>query len=99
IDCLHAGTPMLASALGEVAQMLDADGTPAGHLFPLQDWEIPIDKLAQDIANCAPDADYLKTLRGKVAAAAEKFRPDIMCDHYDEVYVRLHRKRAEDGMC
>lgn len=89
IDCLHAGVPVLASSLGEVAEMLDADGEVAGRLFPLDDWEIPIESLAELIAACAADTDSLAKMRALVPKAAEKFRPEVMCERYEEVYARL----------
>ena len=99
IDCLHSGTPVLSSAVGEVPQMLDANGEAAGILFALEDWEIPIENVASEIARCAADPKIMEKMRLLVPQAAEKFSPQVMCEEYDQVYVNLAQKRSEEGMC
>ena len=42
IDCLHAGRPVLASNLGETAQMLQTPEGPAGEVFELKNWIIDV---------------------------------------------------------
>ena len=91
IECLTAGRPVLASDVGEIRDMLGAEGDLAGCLFELRDWQIPVDELAEKISRCATDNHYYQCLSEAVTAAAEKFNPYTMRDKYAEVYSQLHR--------
>ncbi|RME57701.1 glycosyltransferase, partial [Candidatus Parcubacteria bacterium] len=75
IDCFHAGKPVLASSIGEIPAMMEANGELAGALFSLQDWQIPVREVAKMIVRCASDAEYYKHMLSLVSAAAEKFDP------------------------
>lgn len=89
IDCLHAGTPLLASNVGEIQTMLSADDGDgkAGVLFDLDDWQIPVDVVADHIVELSnPESGLLSDLRSRVPAAALKFDPEEMFKSYDEVY-------------
>lgn len=87
IDCLHAGTPLLASNVGEINTMLSVDGGKAGVLFDLDDWQIPVDVLAEHIVKLSdPESGLLSDLRARVPAAAQKFDPEQMFRSYDKVY-------------
>lgn len=87
IDCLHAGTPVLASAVGEIPYMLKTDKGDAGICFPLdEDWRLDTDALAQHIAELASNTEAYARLQAHVSAAAEKFSPDRLCTAYDAVY-------------
>lgn len=87
IDCLHAGTPLLASAVGEIHAMLVTDEGMAGKLFDLVDWQIPVPRLADLIADLAgPESETFKLIQAHVPAAAHKFDPDQLFRKYDIVY-------------
>jgi glycosyltransferase involved in cell wall biosynthesis len=86
IDCLHAGRPVLASAIGEISYMLGTDDGMAGALFELQDWQIPVPQLADLIATLASDTGLMEALERRVPAAAAKFDPAILADRYDGAY-------------
>jgi glycosyltransferase involved in cell wall biosynthesis len=88
IECLQAGRPMIASAIGEIPRMLAApDGTLAGDLQPLTDWQVPVDDLAARIARFATDAALLDAAMAAVPAAAAKFDPAAMRAAYGQVYL------------
>jgi glycosyltransferase involved in cell wall biosynthesis len=87
IDALHAGIPVLASAIGEIPYMLQTDAGPAGVLFDLtENWQIDTDVLAQKIAEIATDRTLYLQLKSNVPSAAAKFDPEHMTDAYDAVY-------------
>jgi glycosyltransferase involved in cell wall biosynthesis len=87
IECLQSGRPMIASAIGEIPRMLAApDGTLAGDLQPLTDWQVPVDDLAARIAAFATDPARLATATAAVPAAAAKFDPARMRAAYGRVY-------------
>lgn len=87
IECLNAGTPVLASDIGEIRYMLTNDQGIAGALFPVApDWTINVDNLAQQIADIAGDPAKLAQMRDLVPAAAARFDPGQMARRYGEVY-------------
>jgi glycosyltransferase involved in cell wall biosynthesis len=94
IDCLHSGKPVLASDVGEIPSMLEADGKLAGCLFSLEKWKIPVRDVAEIIARCATDRNYYDEIKKMAPVAAEKFNPMVMRDKYDAIYTGLtHAKK------
>lgn len=88
IECLQAGRPMIASAIGEIPRMLATpDGALAGDLQPLADWQIPVEDLAARIAAFATDPARLDAAMAAVPAAAAKFDPAAMRRAYGAVYL------------
>jgi glycosyltransferase involved in cell wall biosynthesis len=87
MDCLHAGTPVLASDVGEIRSMLQTSEGMAGILFQLTDWKIPVPQLT-DLVLQLSDAKsgVLSDIRSHVSAAASKFSPDQLFKNYDIVY-------------
>ncbi len=95
IECLQAGRPMIASAIGEIPRMLAApDGTLAGDLQPLADWQVPIEDLAARIAAFATDPARLTAATAAVPAAAAKFDPTLMRAAYARVYREAARSKG-----
>jgi glycosyltransferase involved in cell wall biosynthesis len=89
IDCLHANRPVLASNVGEISSMLEADQGHAGTVFDLVSGAIPIEPLAEQIAEYATNpALYQKHLE-RVSAAVKKFDPEIMVEKYGNVYAEV----------
>lgn len=87
IDCLHAGRPVLASAIGEIPQMLDGGAGLAGSMFELDDWKIPTDQVASIIHDLAdPHSHLYSEARKNVGLAAKKFNPDTLYAKYHRVY-------------
>lgn len=95
IECLQSGRPMIASAIGEIPRMLAApDGTLAGDLQPLDNWQVPIDDLAARIAAFATDPARLAAATAAVPAAAAKFDPALMRAAYARVYREASRSKG-----
>lgn len=89
IDCLHTGTPVLASSIGEIPYMVQTDNGAAGMLFDLhEDWSIDIEVLAEKIAKLATDKTLYDSLKENASYAAAKFNPIHLCNAYDTVYQR-----------
>jgi glycosyltransferase involved in cell wall biosynthesis/SAM-dependent methyltransferase len=87
IDCLHSGTPVLASNIGEISQMLWTQEGVAGELFELDDWDISIEKLGSTIVGLAGSTDqYHDTLKLRASIAARKFDSGEMLAQYQAVY-------------
>lgn len=86
IDCLLAGKPVLASDIGEIRFMLDTPMGLAGVLFPLQDWTIDTDGLADLIVAIANDPERYASMVSRVPEAAAKFEMAAMVEKYEDVY-------------
>ena len=95
IDCLHAGRPVISSDLGEIPYMLTTPDGVAGVMFALDDWQVPVERLALIIADLARNRSLLDKMTARVPQAAKRFDPDLMRDRYDAVYRRVIL-RAED---
>lgn len=95
IDAFHAGTPVLASAVGEIPYMLETAHGKAGVLFELdEDGGIDTEALGTLIAALAEDAEGYQELKKNAATAAEKFDPERLCAEYGAVYQRAVKKVA-----
>jgi hypothetical protein len=91
VDCLFAGKPYLASDLGDIRNMLTTDEGIAGALVELQDWEIPVEQAAREIATFATERARYREAQARVAAAARRYRIDSVAGEY----IRLF----EDSRC
>jgi glycosyltransferase involved in cell wall biosynthesis len=91
IDCFHSGRPVLASDIGEIGRMIMTPDGPAGMLFSLDKWKIPVPEVARLIAACAQDRDMYMTCLSRVSAAAAKFDAAELLKNYDSVYMELFR--------
>lgn len=90
IDCLLAGKPVIASDMGEINRMIESDGKYAGVVFPLDsNGEIPVSQVADIITQCATNEAYYENMKKAVPAAAAKFKPEVMRDKYDQVYMEV----------
>jgi glycosyltransferase involved in cell wall biosynthesis len=90
IDCLFAGKPMLASAIGDIPCMLGAgeDGL-AGILFELDQWKINIEHVGEVIVQIANSQEMYSRLLENVPCAAKKFDTDVMMEKYEMIYAKL----------
>ncbi len=88
IECLNAGRPMIATDIGEVGAMLTSDQGLAGVLHKLTDWQINVRDLASIMRKLADDGEAYQKILDCVAAAATKFDPREMLEHYLKVYDR-----------
>ncbi|MDT1062037.1 glycosyltransferase [Paracoccus sp. CPCC 101403] len=96
IDSLLAGTPVLASDIGEIRYMLSTNEGPAGALFSLdEEWRIDTEGLAQLIADLASEPGEIQRLKARVSTAVDRFDPQRMADNYDSVYRRVTAKGGQ----
>jgi hypothetical protein len=73
------------------------DGTLAGDLQPLADWQVPIEELAARIAAFATDPARLAAAQAAVPAAAEKFDPARMRAAYARVYLDAAGEKSQNA--
>ncbi|WP_269975615.1 glycosyltransferase [Dickeya lacustris] len=87
IDCLLAGKPIIASNVGEIADMIKSPQGDAGVLFNLNDWKIPVNELASifvELSNASSTKYDL--LKDNVPHAASKFSEEKLFESYDSIY-------------
>ena len=98
IDCLLAGRPMLATAIGEISYMLNSAKGMAGAVFELDDGAIPIKEVGRTIALLANDIQKYNTLLDCVTDAAKKFDIGLMVDKYTDLYKRVLEDKCHDQL-
>lgn len=87
IDSLFAGTPILASDLGEITRMIETDGVKAGETFPLEEnYSLPVQHMAERIAFFAMHPEACLALKQHTEKVAEKFTPGHLSSAYGNVY-------------
>lgn len=91
LESYNAGSPVIATDIGEISNMLHVDSCEAGVLIELRDGEIPIEHLAYVISRLANDEAYYKKLKSNVPFMANYFSFDVMLDKYTEVYSKHYR--------
>lgn len=97
IACLQAGKPVLASDVGEIATMLQAQEGVAGTTFSLEEGRIPIKKVAEIIARYATDLSYYHEKLKQVKFAADKFSTEKLLRNYEQVYLEAYGQSGRDG--
>lgn len=82
VDCLFAGKPYIASDVGDIKNMLTASDGIAGEVIGLNDWEIPIEKAAQLVADFATNEyRYVKSLE-MVKDVVNRYKIDVVASQY-----------------
>lgn len=87
IESLMSGSPVVASDIGEVRNMLaDEAGNMAGMLFKLREGEIPVDELAQIILLLATDNEKYMQLKRRTSEVTKKMNITHTAERYIGVY-------------
>lgn len=93
IECLQSGTPVIASNIGEIQNMLtDKNGEMAGVLFNLENKQIPIEKLSDIILDLSADINKYQQLKRHVHEVAQKFNITDTAKQYLKVYKSVLEK-------
>lgn len=88
IECLQAGRPYLASAIGEIEAMLSSPEGPAGMTIPLCDGMADARAFAVAIERYIADPELLAMQRSCCDSAAAKFSWQMMVQNYKDLYSR-----------
>lgn len=86
IECLLAGTPYVASRIGQIEAMLSCSAGLAGSLVELEQGRCHPSALANAIRPYLLDRDLLAQKRRIVAQAAQKFSWSTMLNAYEQLY-------------
>ena len=86
IECLQAGTPYIASSLGDIPSMLQSYLGLAGSLIPIRNNYCSPDDIAKSIMHVIDNWESNRQYKEHVKQAALKFSWDKMVEHYRLVY-------------
>jgi glycosyltransferase involved in cell wall biosynthesis len=92
VDCLFAGRPYIGTGVGEIENMLTVEGELAGAVIGLDDWEVPVEQVAHEIAEFASDHTKYSKALSLVPPAASRYRIDVAASQYIALF-----KRDRDG--
>jgi glycosyltransferase involved in cell wall biosynthesis len=86
IECLMAGTPYIATRIGQIEAMLSFGGELAGSVVDLEDGRCSPRSLADAIKPFVLDGNLLQQKRSLAAKAAKRFSWSTMLDSYEQLY-------------
>lgn len=85
MEALLAGKPVLATAVGEVPDMLRHGDDLAGALLPLEGDGLSVPELARRVVDFATDPERLARAARTATACAGRFRLDAMVRRFGEI--------------
>ncbi|MBW2738817.1 MAG: methyltransferase domain-containing protein, partial [Deltaproteobacteria bacterium] len=85
-DCMFAGKPYIASDVGEIRNMLTANGELAGAVFELDDWTIPVYDVARIVAEFTTDNDKYEQAKSRVPQAAQRYTIENVARQYLDIF-------------
>ena len=87
IDSFMCGKPVLASALGEIPEMVKTESGVAGYIFPLTEkGAVPVRKLAKVIVRIAEDPKRYQRMCIAAQKAAERYDIQKVAEQYIGLY-------------
>ena len=87
IECLMAGKPVIASALGEIPkQIQDANGRKAGLLLPVKDWQVDPQDICDALLRLAQEPALYEELKANTVSVKDKFDLDKIAERYIALY-------------
>lgn len=90
IESLCVGKPVISSVIGETPRILNnSDGECAGRLFELVNGGVPVEKLAEIIAEFASDAEVYNKALENARTKSDDFTIATVAKLYLNVYNRL----------
>jgi hypothetical protein len=98
VDCLFSERPFIATSVGEIRNMLTTDTGLAGEVIELENWKVPVNKVAEAIASLASSPAVYQAAKERACDAAKRYRIDIVVKQYLELIDRdVKRGVALDG--
>jgi glycosyltransferase involved in cell wall biosynthesis len=98
VDCLFSERPFIATSVGEIRNMLTTDSGLAGEVIELENWKVPVNKVAEAIVSLASSPAVYQAAKERACDAAKRYRIDIVVKQYLELIDRdIKRGVALDG--
>ena len=94
VDCLFAGKPYIASDVGDIRSMLTVLGGVAGEVIDLENWEIPIERVAHVVASFATDKKKYTNAQILAQNIAKRYQIDVVASQYVRLFerARIYKK-------
>jgi glycosyltransferase involved in cell wall biosynthesis len=86
VDCLFAGKPYIASDVGDIRNMLTTSDDVAGEVIELEEWEVPIERVAQVVASFATDRQKYVNALALVQDVANRYHIDVVASQYVRLF-------------
>ena len=86
IEAFQCGIPVIATALGEIENMLTIDGELAGSIFPLQNETVPLSTLTQHIIHMVTDSQWYSECVDRAKRKGREFDIQVIAEKYLDVY-------------
>ena len=98
VDCLFSERPFIATSVGEIRNMLTTDTGLAGEVIELENWKVPVNKVAEAIVSLASSPAVYQAAKERACDAAKRYRIDLVVKQYLELIDRdVKRGVALDG--
>jgi glycosyltransferase involved in cell wall biosynthesis len=88
VDCLFAERPYIATSVGEIRNMLTTDTGLAGEVVELENWEVPVEKVADAVVSLASNTTVYQAAKERAREAAKRYRIDLVAKQYLELFDR-----------
>lgn len=94
VDCLFAGKPYLATDVGEIRNILTWEGDVAGDVIPLDDWQVPIEQVADSLVEFVLDRDRYFRCCQLATSIANRYRIDVVAAQYLDIFTQDIKRNA-----
>lgn len=86
LECLRAGRPYIASAIGDIPEMLQGKDESAGKAIPLKDGKADTAAFAEAIADYALNRELLRRHQEEAHYASKRYSSEETAAAYEKVY-------------
>jgi glycosyltransferase involved in cell wall biosynthesis len=97
VDCLFAERPYIATSVGEIRNILTTDTGLAGEVVELDNWEVPVKKVADAVVSLASNPAVYQAAKECARKAAKRYRIDLVAKQYLELFDRDIRRSVPLG--
>jgi glycosyltransferase involved in cell wall biosynthesis len=98
VDCLFAGKPYISCDVGEIQSMLTKGDEVAGAVVSLDDWEVPVKRVAEVIAAFATDTRQYSDALAVVPKLVVRYRIDNVVERYVDIFQATLTARVSAGL-
>ncbi len=98
VDCLFAGKPYISCDVGEIQSMLTEGDEVAGAVLSLDDWEVPVKRVAEVIAEFSTDTRQYSDALAVVPRLVVRYRIDNVVERYVDIFQATLAARLSAGL-
>ena len=98
VDCLFAGKPYISCDVGEILSMLTKGDEVAGAVVSLDDWEVPVKRVAKIIAAFSTNPRQYSDALAVVPKLVVRYRIDNVVEQYVDIFQATLTARESAGI-